>query len=148
MASDTTLHQLLKPMVEKGATDLHVTTQLAAAGPDRRQARPLPYPPLTAAETKQLGYSVLTDAQKHRFEENLELDFSFGVKGLARFRANIFMQRGAVGGRLPADPLRDPRLRASSGLPPVVETPLREAARPGPGHRARPAPASPRRSRR
>jgi twitching motility protein PilT len=47
-------------------------------------------------ETKQLAYSVLTDAQKHRFEENLELDFSFGIKGLARFRANVFMQRGAV----------------------------------------------------
>ena len=43
-----------------------------------------------------LAYSVLTDAQKHRFEENLELDFSFGIKGLARFRSNVFMQRGAV----------------------------------------------------
>jgi len=56
----------------------------------------LDLPPLTAVETKQLAYSVLTDSQKHRFEENLELDFSFGIKGLARFRANVFMQRGAV----------------------------------------------------
>ena len=53
--------------------------------------------PLTAADTKALAYSVLTDAQKHRFEENLELDFSFGLKNLARFRGNIFNQRGAVG---------------------------------------------------
>jgi len=52
---------------------------------------------LSAAETKQLAYSVLTDAQKHRFEENLELDFSFGLKGMARFRGNLFNQRGAVG---------------------------------------------------
>jgi twitching motility protein PilT len=52
---------------------------------------------MTAGETKQLAYSVLTDAQKHRFEENLELDFSFGIKGLARFRGNVFNQRGAVG---------------------------------------------------
>jgi len=59
--------------------------------------RPLDMPPLTAAETKQLAYSVLTDAQKHRFEENLELDFSFGIKGLARFRGNVFNQRGATG---------------------------------------------------
>ena len=51
------------------------------------------YPP----ETKQLAYSVLTDAQKHRFEENLELDFSFGLKGMSRFRANLFNQKGAVG---------------------------------------------------
>jgi twitching motility protein PilT len=54
-------------------------------------------PPLTAADTKSLAYSVLTDAQKHRFEENLELDFSFGLKNLARFRGNCFNQRGAVG---------------------------------------------------
>src|SRR5207245_2247934 len=50
-----------------------------------------------AADTKALAYSVLTDAQKHRFEENLELDFSFGLKNLARFRGNVFNQRGAVG---------------------------------------------------
>jgi twitching motility protein PilT len=55
-------------------------------------------PPLGPADTKNLIYSVLTDVQKHRFEENLELDFSFGVKGLARFRANVFYQRGAVAG--------------------------------------------------
>ena len=54
-------------------------------------------PPFTAADTKALAYSVLTDAQKHRFEENLELDFSFGLKNLARFRGNVFNQRGAVG---------------------------------------------------
>src|SRR5438552_19038815 len=54
-------------------------------------------PPLTAADTKSLAYSVLTDAQKHRFEEDLELDFSFELKGLARFRGNCFNQRGAVG---------------------------------------------------
>jgi twitching motility protein PilT len=54
-------------------------------------------PPLTPADTKALVYSVLTDAQKKRFEETLELDFSFGIKGLARFRVNMFNQRGAVG---------------------------------------------------
>jgi len=43
-----------------------------------------------------LAYSVLTDAQKHRFEEDLELDFSFGIRGLSRYRANVFNQRGAV----------------------------------------------------
>ena len=56
---------------------------------------------------------MLTDAQKHRFEENLELDFCFGIKGLARFRANVFMQRGRGRRRLPHDPLRDPRLQGA-----------------------------------
>jgi twitching motility protein PilT len=57
---------------------------------------PLDLPPLRAADTKQLIYSILTDVQKHKFEENWELDLSFGVEGLSRFRANVFMQRGAM----------------------------------------------------
>jgi twitching motility protein PilT len=57
---------------------------------------PMGAEPLSAAETKALAYRMLTDAQKHKFEENRELDFSFGVKGLARFRANVYLQRGAV----------------------------------------------------
>jgi twitching motility protein PilT len=90
------LHQLLKVMVEKGASDLHVTMgtppQLRIDG----ELVPLRTPPLGPVETKQLCYSILTDAQKHKFEEENELDLSFAVKGLSRFRANIFMQRGAV----------------------------------------------------
>jgi twitching motility protein PilT len=76
---------------------------------------------MTAVDTKKLAYSVLTDAQKHRFEEHLELDISFGVKGLARFRANVFMQRGAVAGafrRIPYEILGFREL----GLPPAVES--------------------------
>src|SRR4029453_17515305 len=98
MASETTLHGLLKQMVEMGGSDLHLTTQSPPMVRLDGKLIPLPYPALTVPETKQLAYSVLTDAQKHRFEENLELDFSFGVKSLARFRANNFQQRGAVGG--------------------------------------------------
>jgi len=90
------LHQLLKAMVEKGASDLHITTgsppQLRIDG----KLVPLKTPPMTPVETKQLCYSILADAQKHKFEEENELDLSFGVKGLSRFRANLFMQRGAV----------------------------------------------------
>jgi len=83
-------------MTEMGGTDLHVTTNTPAQIRVDGKLRPLDLPPLNAVETKQLAYSVLTDAQKHRFEESLELDFSFGIKGMARFRANVFMQRGAV----------------------------------------------------
>ncbi len=90
------LHQLLKTMVDQAATDLHITTNSPPQIRIDGFLIPLQLPPLTAADTKQLAYSVLTDNQKHRFEENLELDFSFGIKGLARFRANVFNQRGAV----------------------------------------------------
>ena len=95
-APQINLHQLLKAMIEKGASDLHITTgtppQLRIDG----ELVPLRVPPLTPIDTKQLCYSILTDAQKHKFEEENELDLSFGVKSLARFRANLFMQRGAV----------------------------------------------------
>src|SRR6185503_18449662 len=96
-----TLHQLLKTMVERGGSDLHITTNSPPQIRIDGKLVPLDIPPLTAPETKQLAYSVLTDAQKHRFEENLELDLSFGIKGLARFRANIFKHRGLVLGTGP-----------------------------------------------
>src|SRR5580765_159469 len=91
------LSELLRKMIEHGGSDLHITTNSPPQVRVDGILRPLDYPEMTPAETKQLAYSVLTDAQKHRFEETLELDFSFGIKGLSRFRANIFNQRGAVG---------------------------------------------------
>ena len=93
----TTLSDLLKKMLEMSGSDLHITTNSPPQIRVHGHLTPLDMPPLTPAETKQLAYSVLTDAQKHRFEENLELDFSFGLKGLARFRGNCFNQRGATG---------------------------------------------------
>ncbi|MBL8920933.1 MAG: PilT/PilU family type 4a pilus ATPase [Myxococcaceae bacterium] len=113
------LHQLLKAMVEKGASDLHITT---ASPPQLRvdgDLVPLKMAPLSPVDTKQLCYSILTDAQKHAFEENNELDLSFGVKGLSRFRANIFMQRGAVAGAFRTIPFKILTFQ-ELGLPPVV----------------------------
>ncbi|GAB4257012.1 MAG: type IV pilus twitching motility protein PilT [Deferrisomatales bacterium] len=113
------LHQLLKTMIERGASDLHITTgsppQLRIDG----RLMPLDLPALTPAEAKRLCYSVLTEAQKHRFEEENELDLSFGVKDLSRFRANIFMQRGAVAGAFRAIPFKVFSFE-ELGLPPVV----------------------------
>src|SRR6266568_7040562 len=116
-----TLSELLKKMIEMGGSDLHITTNSAPRVRVHGRLRPLDMPPLTAADTKSLAYSVLTDAQKHRFEENLELDFSFGIKGMARFRANVFMQRGAVAAVYRTIPyeIRDFK---QLGLPPVVAT--------------------------
>ncbi|MGO9830759.1 MAG: type IV pilus twitching motility protein PilT [Myxococcaceae bacterium] len=113
------LHQLLKAMVDKGASDLHITTgsppQLRVDG----ELVPLKMAPLSAVETKQLCYSVLTDAQKAKFEEDNELDLSFGVKQLARFRANVYMQRGAVAGAFRTIPFKILSFQ-ELGLPPVV----------------------------
>src|SRR2546426_1168543 len=95
--AEIALSELLRKMTEQGGSDLHITTNSAPMVRVHGVLRQLEYPELSPAETKQLAYSVLTDAQKHRFEETLELDFSFGIKGLSRFRANIFNQRGAVG---------------------------------------------------
>ncbi|UCC66787.1 MAG: type IV pilus twitching motility protein PilT [Deltaproteobacteria bacterium] len=114
------LQDLLKTMIEHGATDLHITT--ASAPQIRVDGRlvPLDLPPLTPADTKRLAYSIITDAQKHRFEEEHELDFSFGIKGLSRFRGNLFFQRGAVGAAIRAIPYKIKSLQ-ELGLPPVTE---------------------------
>jgi twitching motility protein PilT len=91
-----TLPELLKTLVENNGSDLHVTTNTPPQIRVHGHLRPLDLPSLGPAETKALAYSVLTDAQKKRFEESLELDFSFGIRGIARFRCNVFNQRGAV----------------------------------------------------
>src|SRR6202167_705290 len=92
------LHRLLKAMIEKGASDMHITTGSPPLLRIDGQIVPLELPPLGAGETEQLCYSVLTEEQKIEFEKTSELDLSFGVKSLSRFRANVFMQRGAVAG--------------------------------------------------
>jgi len=94
---NATLSDLLKKMLEMNGSDLHISTNSPPQVRVHGHLQPLDMPMLTPSETKQLAYSVLTDAQKHRFEEHLELDFSFGLKGLARFRGNLFNQRGATG---------------------------------------------------
>ena len=114
-----TLYDLLKVMIEKGASDLHITT----GSPPRIRVDgkliPLDHPQLAPAETKALCYSVLTDAQKHKFEESNELDLSFGVKGLSRFRGNVFMQRGAVAGAFRTIPFQIKTFQ-ELGLPEIV----------------------------
>jgi twitching motility protein PilT len=91
-----TLPELLKALVDNHGSDLHITTSTPPQIRVHGHLTPLDLPPLGPAETKALAYSVLTDAQKKRFEESLELDFSFGIRGIARFRCNVFNQRGAV----------------------------------------------------
>src|SRR3712207_1478101 len=116
------LSDLLKKLIELGGSDLHLTTNTPPQVRVDGHLRPLEeFRTLTSADTKSLAYSVLTDAQKHRFEENLELDFSFGVRGLSRFRANLFNQRGAVGAVFRAIPY-EIKSFDDLGLPPVVSS--------------------------
>jgi twitching motility protein PilT len=92
-----TLPELLHMMVQMEGSDLHITTNTPPQIRVHGHLVRLQAQDLSPSDTKQLAYSVLTDAQKKRFEETMELDFSFGIKGLARFRVNMFNQRGSVG---------------------------------------------------
>jgi twitching motility protein PilT len=93
-----TIQELLEIAVKEDASDLHITTYIPPRIRVHGILKSVDHPPLTPSETKQLIYAVLTDRQKKHFEEKLELDFSFGIKDLGRFRANVFMQKGAVAG--------------------------------------------------
>jgi twitching motility protein PilT len=114
-----TLPELLKQLVQLEGSDLHITTDTPPQVRVHGHLQRLDGGNMTPADTKQLTYSVLTDAQKKRFEETLELDFSFGIKGLARFRCNMFNQRGAVGAVYRVIPDRI-RSFEELGLPPVL----------------------------
>jgi twitching motility protein PilT len=100
------LHQLLRAMIEKGASDLHIATGSPPLLRVDGAVVPLKLPPLGPLETKALCYSVLTEDQRRTFETTKELDLSFGVKGLSRYRANLFMQRGAVSAAFRAIPFK------------------------------------------
>jgi twitching motility protein PilT len=113
------LQALLKAMTDKGASDLHVT----AGSPPRlridNELVRLQTEPLTPVDTKTLCYSVMNDAQKLRFEEDLEIDFSFGIRGMARFRANVYLQQSCVAGAFRIVPYQIIPLE-DLGLPPIV----------------------------
>ena len=115
-----TLNELLRAMVDQGGSDLHVTTNSPPQIRVDGVLRPLNQEPLSPTQTKQLSYSILTDNQKHRLEEDLEIDFSFGIKGLARFRANVYHQRGAIAAAFRQIPYEIRSFR-ELGLPAVLE---------------------------
>src|SRR5689334_14577068 len=117
-----TLPELLKIVVDRDGSDLHISTGTPPQVRIHGHLERLAMPELNPSETKQLVYSVLTDSQKKRFEEIRELDFSFGIKSVgSRFRCNVFTQRGAVAAVYRLIP---EKIRAFSelGLPPVLAT--------------------------
>lgn len=114
-----TLYELLQVAIDKGASDLHLTVGVQPQIRIDGALTPLEGPTLMAADTKHLAYSILTDSQKHRFEDENELDFSFGIKGVGRFRGNLFVQRGEVGVAIRAIPAEVKSL-SELGLPACV----------------------------
>ena len=114
-----TLPELLRATLDLGGSDLH----LSVGSPPRVRVnghlQRLELPALTADVTRTLAYSILTDAQKRTFERTRELDLAFGLDGLGRFRGNVFLQRGTIGGVFRAVPERI-RTIEELELPPVV----------------------------
>lgn len=115
------LTNLLKRLVDLNGSDLHISTGSPPRIRVHGQLVALDDPALSANETRALLYSVMTDMQKHRYEEDQELDFSFGVKNLARFRANVFTQRNSAAGVFRLIPYEIKGLE-DLGLPPVLNS--------------------------
>jgi twitching motility protein PilT len=122
-----TMHQLLEEIVEQKASDLHITAGVPPIFRVDGEIRPSSHDALAPEQTEQLIYSVLREDQRKRFEQTHELDLSFGVKGLARFRANIFRQRGAVAGAFRVIPFKTYSF-SELGLPNIVNEIVKKPA--------------------
>ena len=94
--SDTRTQRLFKQMVELGASDLHLTAGIPPTMRINEDLCPVEQPPLKPEETRAMAYELLSPQQIKAFEQDLEMDMSFGLDGLGRFRVNVFMQRGSV----------------------------------------------------
>ncbi|AEI14876.1 twitching motility protein [Flexistipes sinusarabici DSM 4947] len=115
------LQELLQKMIDMGATDLHLTVGSSPVYRVNGMLVRTEGEALSVNDTKKMCYSIMTEAQKKTFEEEMELDLSFGIKGLSRFRANFFMQRGAMAAamrRIPYQVMSFEQL----GVPKIVES--------------------------
>lgn len=118
---DVKLHELLKKLVELNGSDLHLTTGTPPQVRVDGELRPLDgYPPLGRDDTQRLVFSLLSNAQKEKFQDDLELDLSFGIVNVSRFRLNVFDGRGGIGAVFRAIPFAVKSFD-ELGLPPVVE---------------------------
>ncbi|HEU5191075.1 MAG TPA: type IV pilus twitching motility protein PilT [Methylomirabilota bacterium] len=116
-----TMHDLLTIMIDRGASDLHITTGTYPQIRQNGKLQPLTeFEQLTPQDSQRLAYSVLNEGQKQKFEEENELDLSFGIQGLARFRCNVYRQRGAVAAAIRVIPIKI-RTFGELNLPSIVE---------------------------
>lgn len=113
------VRELLEEMVKRGASDLHITVGSPPVIRVDGKLQRLPYDPLSPDTAKRMAYSIMTERQKQRFEEEWEVDLSFGLEGIARFRVNIFLQRGNVAIAIRVIPVRI-RSFEELMLPPIL----------------------------
>jgi twitching motility protein PilT len=112
------MRELLEDMVQKGASDLHITAGLPPQYRVDGLIVPTQHAVLNGDETRRLAYSILNEEQKKRFENTKELDLSFGVQGISRFRANVFQQRGVTSMAIRQIPFKIHTFE-ELGLPPI-----------------------------
>lgn len=117
--NDVHLDDILRMAIDRRASDIHITTGLPPMVRLDGELTPLPYAVVTAADARRLIYDCLSDEHIQKFEQTHELDFGYSVKGLARFRFNVYMQRGSVAGALRVIPTKVPSFE-QLGLPPVI----------------------------
>jgi twitching motility protein PilT len=117
---DVHLDELLEIMVANNASDLHMSVGLPPMMRIDGELKPTRYEILTPPISQRIIYDVLTDDQIQRFETNLELDCSYQMRQVARFRVNVYRDRGSVASALRLIPQKVPTIR-ELGLPPVVE---------------------------
>jgi len=115
----TTIQQLLEEMVRRGCSDLHITAGVPPIFRIDGELVPSEHEVLKPQMTEQLAYSLMNDAQKKKFEQHKELDLSFGIPGLSRFRANAYLQRGCVAIAIRTIPFEIKSFKELA-LPPVV----------------------------
>jgi len=117
--SDLHIDEILSMAVERRCSDVHFTVGLPPMIRVDGEMAPLPYAPLMPADVRRLLYDTIDDDKLQKFENTHELDFSYPVKGLGRFRVNMFVQRGSVGGVMRVIPQRIPAFD-ELGLPPII----------------------------
>jgi twitching motility protein PilT len=116
---DVHIDEILRMAIERKASDIHLTVGLPPMIRMDGDIVTLPFQALTDADTRRLVYETLSDEHLQKFEQTHELDFGYSVKGLARFRFNVYVQRGSVAGALRAIPTQIPNFE-ELGLPAVI----------------------------
>ncbi len=117
----TGLSDYLFDAIDRGASDLHITSGLPPMVRVRGEVQPLDYPPLTPNATRELVYDILSNDQRQRLENDWELDFSYSVPHTGRFRVNVYFQRGSLGAAFRAIP-HEIKSLGELGLPKAVES--------------------------
>lgn len=113
---DVHIDEVLRMAIERKASDIHLSVGLPPMVRLDGEVVPLPFVPMTPQDTRRMIYETLTNEQLTKFEETHELDFAYSVKNLARFRFNVYMQRGSVAAALRAIPTKIPSFE-TLGLP-------------------------------